>query len=67
VMLMHPHDADCVYIVPVESDKFRCTQRDIYEFTIPEMRAVPGRPSTGGCPKKGIRNGITRCHVVRFP
>src|SRR5438128_2731324 len=24
-MLMHPHDADCVYIVPVESDEFRCT------------------------------------------
>jgi len=22
---MHPHDADCVYIVPVESDEFRCT------------------------------------------
>jgi len=24
-MLMHPHDRDCVYIVPVESDEFRCT------------------------------------------
>src|SRR5438046_4237194 len=24
-MLMNPHDADCVYIVPVESDEFRCT------------------------------------------
>jgi len=24
-MLMHPHDADCVYILPVESDEFRCT------------------------------------------
>jgi len=24
-MLMHPHDADCVYIVPVESEEFRCT------------------------------------------
>lgn len=24
-MMMHPHDADCVYIVPVESDEFRCT------------------------------------------
>jgi len=23
-MLMHPHDADCVYILPVESDEFRC-------------------------------------------
>ncbi len=24
-MLMHPHDADCVFILPVESDEFRCT------------------------------------------
>ena len=23
-MVMHPHDADCVYIFPVESDEFRC-------------------------------------------
>jgi len=24
-MVMHPHDPDCVYIVPIESDEFRCT------------------------------------------
>lgn len=24
-MVMHPYDPDCVYIVPVESDEFRCT------------------------------------------
>jgi hypothetical protein len=24
-MAMHPHDPDCVYIVPLESDEFRCT------------------------------------------
>src|SRR2546428_13725142 len=32
---------------------FAAPQTAIYEFTVPEMRAVPGRPSTGGCPKKG--------------
>src|SRR6267143_3789264 len=32
---------------------FAAPQRAIYEFTEPEMRAVPGTPSTGGCPKKG--------------
>src|ERR1700730_5339790 len=32
---------------------FAAPQRDIYEFTAPEMRAAPGRPSTGGCPRKG--------------
>lgn len=24
-LLMHPHDPDCVYVIPVESDEFRCT------------------------------------------
>ena len=24
-MAMHPHNPDCVYIIPVESDEFRCT------------------------------------------
>jgi len=24
-MVMHPHNPDCVYILPVESDEFRCT------------------------------------------
>lgn len=24
-MLMHPHEPDCGYIIPVESDEFRCT------------------------------------------
>src|SRR5258708_32785747 len=28
-------------------------QMAICGFTVPEMRAVPGRPSTGGCRKKG--------------
>src|SRR6266403_5045086 len=31
---------------------FAALQRVIYEFTVPEMRAVPGTPWTGGCPKK---------------
>jgi serine/threonine protein kinase/photosystem II stability/assembly factor-like uncharacterized protein len=24
-VVIHPHDPDCVYVVPVESDEFRCT------------------------------------------
>jgi hypothetical protein len=32
---------------------FAAPQRAICEFTVPEMRAVPERPSTVGCPKKG--------------
>lgn len=24
-VLVHPHDPDCVYVIPVESDEFRCT------------------------------------------
>src|SRR6266851_2060832 len=32
---------------------FVAPQMAICGFTVPEMRAVPGRPSTGGCRKKG--------------
>src|SRR4030088_997936 len=32
---------------------FAAPQRAVYVFTVPEMRAVPGRPSSEGCPKKG--------------
>src|SRR5260370_25359465 len=32
---------------------FAALRRAIYAFTAREMRAVLGRPSTGGCPKKG--------------
>jgi len=63
-MLMHPHDADCVYILPVESDEFRCTPEG-------RLRVYRTRNAGGsweslecGLPQKGayetvLRDGIS--------
>ena len=48
-MLMHPHDADCVYIVPVESDEFRCT---------PEGRLRVYRTRNGGGSWEALGQGL---------
>ncbi len=60
VMLMHPHDADCVYIVPVESDKFRCTPEG-------HLRVYRTRNAGGswealdrGLPQKGAYETVLR-------
>src|SRR6266404_427290 len=60
VMLMHPHDADCVYIVPVESDEFRCTPEG-------HLRVYRTRNAGGswealdrGLPQKGAYETVLR-------
>jgi photosystem II stability/assembly factor-like uncharacterized protein len=59
-MLMHPHDADCVYIVPVESDEFRCTPEG-------RLRVYRTRNAGGswealerGLPQKGAYETVLR-------
>jgi photosystem II stability/assembly factor-like uncharacterized protein len=59
-MLMHPHDADCVYIVPVESDEFRCTPEG-------HLRVYRTRNAGGswealgrGLPQKGAYETVLR-------
>src|SRR5947207_9877929 len=48
-LLRHPHDADCVYIVPVESDEFRCT---------PEGRLRVYRTRNGGGSWEALGQGL---------
>jgi len=48
-MLMHPHDPDCVYIIPVESDEFRCT---------PEGRLRVFRTRNGGGSWDALAKGL---------
>src|SRR5437773_1336391 len=48
-MLMHPHDADCVYVVPVESDEFRCT---------PEGRLRVYRTRNAGSSWESLERGL---------
>jgi serine/threonine protein kinase/photosystem II stability/assembly factor-like uncharacterized protein len=59
-MLMHPHDPDCVYIVPVESDEFRCTPEG-------HLRVYRTRNAGGswealdrGLPQKGAYETVLR-------
>ena len=48
-MAMHPRDQDCVYIVPVESDEFRCT---------PEGRLRVYRTRNGGASWEALARGL---------
>jgi hypothetical protein len=41
-MAAHPHDPDCVYVVPLQSDEFRCTpgaRLRVYRTRTPRARA----------------------------
>jgi serine/threonine protein kinase len=59
-MLMHPHDADCVYIVPVESDEFRCTPEG--HLRVYRTRNAGGSWETldRGLPQKGAYETVLR-------
>ena len=48
-MAMHPHDPDTVYIVPLESDGFRCT---------PEAKLRVYRTRDGGATWEGLGQGL---------
>jgi hypothetical protein len=48
-MVMHPHDADCVYIFPVESDEFRC---------VPEGRVRVYRTRNAGGSWEPLSRGL---------
>lgn len=59
-MLMRPHDPDCVYILPVESDEFRCTPEG-------RLRVYRTRNAGGswealerGLPQKGAHETVLR-------
>src|ERR1700694_1839040 len=46
---------------------FAAPQRTSYEFTVPEMRGGPGRPWTGGCPKRGHTKRYYEMPCRRIP
>ena len=48
-MQMHPHDPDTVYIVPIESDQFRC---------VPEAKLRVYRTSNAGASWEPLANGL---------
>jgi photosystem II stability/assembly factor-like uncharacterized protein len=63
-MLMHPHDPDCVYILPVESDEFRCTPEG--KLRVYRTRNAGGSwaPLTRGLPQKGAYETVLRDSLI---
>ncbi len=61
---IHPHDPDCVYLVPVESDEFRCTPEG--QLRVYRSRNAGGtwEPLSRGLPQRNsyetvLRDGMT--------
>jgi len=59
-MLMHPHDAGCVYIVPVESDEFRCTPEGHLRVYRTRNAGGSWEALSRGLPQKGAYETVLR-------
>jgi photosystem II stability/assembly factor-like uncharacterized protein len=63
-MAVHPHNPDCVYIVPIESDEFRCTPEGCLRVYRTRNAGKSWEPLARGLPQKGayetvLRDGMT--------
>lgn len=63
-MVMHPHNPDCVYIVPVESDQFRCSCDGRLRVYRTRNGGESWEPLARGLPQKQayetvLRDGLT--------
>jgi serine/threonine protein kinase len=63
-MVVHPRNPDCFYIVPVESDEFRCTCDGRLRVYRTRNAGASWEPLTRGLPQKGayetiLRDGLT--------
>jgi hypothetical protein len=63
-MVMHPQDPDCVYILPVESDEFRCTPDGRLRVYRTRNAGASWEPLARGLPQKRayetvLRDGMT--------
>ncbi|MGA7916409.1 MAG: protein kinase [Candidatus Acidiferrales bacterium] len=59
-MVVHPQNPDCVYIVPVESDEFRCTCDGRLRVYRTRNAGASWEPLTRGLPQKGAYETILR-------
>jgi tRNA A-37 threonylcarbamoyl transferase component Bud32/photosystem II stability/assembly factor-like uncharacterized protein len=59
-MLAHPHNPDCVYILPVESDEFRCTPEGRLRVYRTRNAGASWEPLTRGLPQKGAYETVLR-------
>ena len=59
-MIMHPRNPDCVYIVPVESDQFRCACDGRLRVYRTRNAGASWEPLVRGLPQKGAYETILR-------
>jgi hypothetical protein len=63
-MATHPHDPDCVYIVPMESDEFRCTPEGRLRVYRTRSAGASWQPLTRGLPQQGAYETVLRDGMV---
>jgi hypothetical protein len=59
-MQMHPHDPDTVYIVPLESDEFRCVPEAKLRVYRTRNAGVSWEPLDHGLPQRGAYETVLR-------
>jgi hypothetical protein len=59
-MVMHPHDDDTVYILPLESDEFRCTPQGRLRVYRTRDGGDSWEPLTRGLPQKDAHETVLR-------
>jgi len=59
-MMMHPRDPESVYIVPIESDEFRCTPDGKLRVYRTRNAGASWEPLSRGLPQKGAYETVLR-------
>ncbi|HKR97097.1 MAG TPA: exo-alpha-sialidase, partial [Candidatus Angelobacter sp.] len=59
-MAIHPHDPDTVYIVPIESDEYRCTPEGKLRVYCTRNAGKSWEPLTRGLPQKDALETVLR-------
>jgi serine/threonine protein kinase len=63
-MAVHPHDPDCVYIIPMESDEFRCTPEGRLRVYRTRDAGASWEPLTRGLPQQSAYETVLRDGMV---
>ena len=59
-MLMHPRDPDCVYVIPIESDEFRCTPDGRLRVYRTRNAGASWEPLARGLPQRDAYKTVLR-------
>ena len=66
-MVMHPHDAETAYIVPIESDEFRCTPEGKLRVYRTRDAGASWEALTRGLPQKNALETVLRDAMTADP